>query len=96
MDRDKIKKIVMEMLIENDQCISPRSGRGLFWFALKGAPSTWIYMLGTDPLASVWWAGGCWNYSIPIHDTIGSEEFRADAMARVEKSLADDSGLDGD
>ena len=76
MNRDKIKEIVMEMLIENEQSISPRSGR-------------WIYMLGKAPIASVWWADGVWHYSIPICSETGYEESREGAMACVETHISE-------
>ncbi len=89
MHRDEVKEIVMGMLIQNEQSISPRSDRDLFWYRLKDVFSIWIYMLGKTPLASVWWSGGRWYYSIPILDKTGDEEFREDAVARVETHLAE-------
>lgn len=89
MNRDEIKKIVMGMLIENEQSISPRSGRDLFWHRLNDVFSIWIYMLGKAPIASVWWADGAWHYSIPICSETGYEEFREDAMARAETHIAE-------
>jgi len=89
MNRDKIKEIVMEILIENEQYPSPKSGRDLFWYALKGVFQTWIYMLGTAPLASVWWANNVWHYSVPIYNETGYEKFREDAMHCVETYLAE-------
>lgn len=79
----------MEILIEDEKIISPRSGRDLFWHRLKDTLSISIYMLGNTPLASVWWVGGRWYYSIPILDKTGDEEFRDDAMACVETHLAE-------
>lgn len=72
-------------------------GRDLFWKPLKGVFSTWIYMLGKSPLASVWLdaADGLWHYSIPIHEKAGSEEFRMDAFHICESSLANDETLGG-
>ena len=89
MNRDEIKKTVAEILIENEQDIFPRSGRDLFWYSLRGIISTWIYMLGPTPLASVWWSGARWHYSIPILDKAGNEESREDAMARAETHIAE-------
>lgn len=86
MNKDKVREIVMEILIETEP---PKSGRDLFWYALKGVFSTWIYMLGSAPLASIWWVDGVWHYSIPICSENGYEEFRQDAMHCVEAYLAD-------
>ena len=88
MNRDEIKKIVAEILIENERDIPPRSGRDLFWYSLRGIISTWIYMLGPTPLASVWRSGDEWRYSVPICDQVGNEESREDAMARAETHIA--------
>ncbi len=89
MNKDEIRKIVSELLIENERNLSPISGRDLFWNNLRGVVSTWIYMHGNNPLASVWWSNGRWQYSIPILDKTGDKEFREDAMARVETYLAE-------
>ncbi len=89
MNRYEIKKIVMEILIENERDIPPRSGRDLFWYCLKDVFSVWIYMLSKAPIASVWWADDVWHYSIPICSETGNEESREDAMARVEAHLAE-------
>lgn len=98
MDNDRIKKIVMQLLVETQED-SVGSGRDLFWHPLKGVFSTWIYMLGKSPLASAWLeaADGLWHYCIPRHGEtgiIGTQEFRIDAMACVEQYLANDDSLD--
>lgn len=89
MNRDEVKEIVMEILIENEQNLTPRSGRDLFWYALKGVISTWIYMLGAVPIASVWWSGDGWYYCVPMLNETGNEKFREDAMSCVEAHLAE-------
>lgn len=96
MDNDNIKKIVMQML-EETQDHSAGSGRDLFWHPLKGVFSTWIYMLGKRPVASVWLdaADGMWHYCISTCATCGAEQYRIDAMANVEAFLASDETLDG-
>lgn len=91
-----ISKTFRPKSFEGPSVLVPRSGRDLFWFRLDGHLMTWIYMLGSDPLASVWWAedSGEWFYSIPIHNKSGREEYQIDAMACVEESLANDDSLD--
>ena len=89
LNRYEIKEMVMQILAENEQDLPSKSGRGLFWFRLKGVFSTWIYMLGKTPIASVWWADDVWHYSIPICDKIGNEELREDAMARAETHISE-------
>lgn len=88
MNKDKIKEIVMGILNENERNFSPKSERDLVWYSLRGIISTWIYMHGPTPLASVWWSGDSWRYSVTACNQVGDEESREDAMARVEAHLA--------
>ncbi|MCK5128137.1 MAG: hypothetical protein KAR42_17915 [candidate division Zixibacteria bacterium] len=83
-------------LFEMQSTLVPRSGRDLFWFKLDGRLATWVYMLNSDPLASVWWVEDSheWFYSIPIHNKAGREKYQVDAMACVSESLANDDSLD--
>lgn len=83
-------------LFEMQSTLAPRSERDLFWFKLEGHLATWVYMLNSYPLASVWWVEDSheWFYSIPIHKKAGKEKYQIDAMACVEESLANDDSLD--
>ncbi|KKL82375.1 hypothetical protein LCGC14_1985380 [marine sediment metagenome] len=89
LNRYEIKEMVMQILAENEQDLPSKSGRGLFWFRLKGVFSTWIYMLGKTPIASVWRSDDEWRYSVLICDQVGNEELREDAMARAETHIAE-------
>ena len=94
MDNDNIKKIVMQILEETqDDSVSP--GRDLVWHPLRGVFSTWIYILGKSPLASVWLDvdDGLWHYSIPMYNQTGAELFKINAMANVSSLLAEDDSL---